>query len=454
VLVAPRSDPRAQRERQPAPAYLEAISARAERVVASGELDGLRGRAPWFTDVESFEWWPSSGRADVLPGDVDLAALLAEHRAGRPIDAASPAVVDAALARGLAAAAARRRGEFGVWSGNVGERPGLVDGLDRPRSPTSLERYASCPFSFFLGQVLGVDPLDDPTDLEEISGRDTGSLVHLAMERFIAERGIGKSPDEPWSPDDRRRLEEIAAAIADSFVAEGRTGRPLLWGVRWERLRRMLGDILDEDDILRREWRSTPIAVEHAFGFDDDPVVLDLGDGRQVAFRGVIDRIDRTDDGSLLVVDYKTGSRYGYDGLDDDITGRGRKLQLGVYALAARHDQPAGAVDPRYWFAGSGSGTPVLLGRRFDDDAERRFRDVVGTVLDGVVGGRFPANPGEERWDRSRYLHDNCKWCDFDRVCPTTRGWHWQQVRQRPELEAYVRLAEGDDEHDGVEAAT
>ena len=99
------------------------------------------------------------------------------------------------------------------------------------------------------------------------------------------------------------------------------------------------------------------MAVEHRFGVDegDDAVVLDIGDGRTVAFRGFIDRIDRTADGGVLVVDYKTGSDWGYKALDTDITDRGRKLQLGVYALAARqHVQEATSVDSRYWFVRRG----------------------------------------------------------------------------------------------------
>lgn len=449
VLTSPRSDPRAQRERQPAPAFLDAVAARAGRLVASAELDALRSDAvPWFTDVESFEWWPGGAREPVTRADVELGALLAEQRAGRPVEGAASAVVDAALGRGLAAGAARRLGRFDEWSGNVGSRPDLLDGFDQPRSPTSLELYAACPFRYFLAQVLQVQPLDDPTDLEEISGRDIGSLVHAALEAFIRERGIGKPPDEPWSGDDRARLDDIARTVADAFEAGGRTGRPLLWGVRWEQIRRLLDAVLDADEVVRREWRTTPVAVEHAFGISDDvePVVLDLDEHHRLAFRGVVDRIDRTDGGGLLVLDYKTGGKLGYEGLDDDITARGQRLQLGVYALAARQAHPdADVVDARYWFIGRGGG-PDLVGRQFDAEAETRFREVVSTVVDGVVHGRFPANPGDERWDRGGYVHDHCKFCDYDRVCSTTRGWRWQQHRDVPELAAYVELAEGVDE--------
>lgn len=448
VLVCPRSDPRDQRERQPAPAFLEAARALAGRFVAGGDLDRLRGTVPWFVDVESFEWWPATGRAGALPTDPARAALLADHRAGRPVTGSAPAVAGPALGRALACGIARREGTLGGWAGDVGSRPELLDGFDRPRSPTSLQDYATCPFRYFLRSVLRVRALDDPTDADEIPAHERGGLVHRALERFFDERGIGKPPEEPWSPDDRERLRAIAAEEAGALAEAGRTGRPRLWEVHREQLRRRLDAVLDADEVLRRRFRSTPIAVEWAFGFDVEgsgpAAELDAGDGRRVAFRGVIDRIDRTADGGLLVLDYKTGSAASYRDLDRDVTAHGTRLQLGVYALAARALVPdATSVDARYWFLDERGEQPVLRGRPFDPTAEQRFRDVVATLLDGIVAGRFPANPGDERWWWGRYVHDNCRRCDYEPVCPTTRGRRWQQLRAHPALAGYVALAEG-----------
>ena len=70
-------------------------------------------------------------------------------------------------------------------------------------------------------------------------------------------------------------------------------------------------------------------------------------------FRGKADRVDRADDGSLLVLDYKTGKADGYRGLTaDDPDQGGRLLQLAVYGVAARQHQqtPDAAVRAEYWF--------------------------------------------------------------------------------------------------------
>ena len=43
------------------------------------------------------------------------------------------------------------------------------------------------------------------------------------------------------------------------------------------------------------------------------PVVIDLAGERKVAFRGFVDRVDRSPDGDrLVVIDYKTGKRDKY----------------------------------------------------------------------------------------------------------------------------------------------
>ncbi len=53
-----------------------------------------------------------------------------------------------------------------------------------------------------------------------------------------------------------------------------------------------------------------------------------------------------------------------------------------------------------------------------------RFEHVVEVITDGIESGAFPGRPGEEttRFGRS---FDNCKYCDFDAICPTDRDRGW-----------------------------
>ena len=63
--------------------------------------------------------------------------------------------------------------------------------------------------------------------------------------------------------------------------------------------------------------------------------------------RGYIDRVDRAPDGGLRVIDYKTGGPSSFTKRDLE---KGKKLQLPLYALAARDALHLGTpVDGFYW---------------------------------------------------------------------------------------------------------
>ena len=91
---------------------------------------------------------------------------------------------------------------------------------------------------------------------------------------------------------------------------------------------------------MRRQHGAAPGAddIEVSFGDAGQPdVVVPLPEGRAVRFRGRIDRVDRSPDGRTVVVyDYKTGNPARAASLRDYPVLAGQRLQLPVYAHAAR----------------------------------------------------------------------------------------------------------------------
>ncbi len=87
------------------------------------------------------------------------------------------------------------------------------------------------------------------------------------------------------------------------------TGRDLGWELESSAIRRWLAAVLDRDADERAARRARPAAVELLFGGESEHPAAEVGlpDGRRLRFKGAIDRVDRADDGSLLVIDYKTG---------------------------------------------------------------------------------------------------------------------------------------------------
>jgi ATP-dependent helicase/nuclease subunit B len=121
-----------------------------------------------------------------------------------------------------------------------------------------------------------------------------------------------------------------------------------------------------------------------------------------------------------------------------DLVDRGRKLQLVLYALAAREarrDHPPSRVEAYYWFVEQGA---LRRGAPIGSSEEQRLLDVLDVEVSGIRHGVFPANPGE--WD-SRGFWKNCGYCPYHRICPSTRGEIYERVRTHEAVAAYDALA-------------
>ncbi len=209
TLTFPVADPREQRTRQPAPFVLEQCSSLLGERVDTDDVARLRDddrASSWFVDLPSFEWWLAGGGAPATPTELDVSELVRARAAHQPLDQL-PVVGAAGLRRGLEAATARITGAFGEWSGSVGRWDELADDLQHPRSATSLQLWATCPFRYFLSHVLDLDGLEDPGEAETISPADRGTLVHAVLEQYFRSRIDG----EP------RAIDDIAADLEAHF---------------------------------------------------------------------------------------------------------------------------------------------------------------------------------------------------------------------------------------------
>ncbi len=279
VLMAPRSDPRGQRELQPARWLLDELSQRAGRRLGLADVAGLE--APWLRRSPSFEDTVRSASTAIDAGERDLTALLRSTVAGSPALAAHPAVqADARLGRGLEAVVARRDRDYGEWTGQVGPRDELRFHDEAVPSATRLERWALCPFQYLLDGVLRVHTHEDPVDVEGITPRDRGSLVHEVLETFVGEH-LGRDPAAPWTDEERERLEAVLDEVGEQYRARGMTGRDLGWELESAAIRRWLGAVLDRDDDERAARAMSPAAVELLFGDDTDRPSAEVGLARR-----------------------------------------------------------------------------------------------------------------------------------------------------------------------------
>jgi hypothetical protein len=282
-------------------------------------------------------------------------------------------------------------------------------------------------------------------------------LVHKVLEQVFGAR-VGKpdvpgiEPEIPWTAEDLAVAVGLLEAEARVLVARGLTGREVLWAAQLSRLRRALRRIMATDSRLRARRQSWPIHVEAAFGRDGAaPLVVDLPTQGRVPFAGYIDRVDATESGDLIVTDYKTGKDYGYDEIPKlgkvesqvDLIDRGRRLQLVLYALAARSvsDRPEAQVDAYFWFVEQGD---LHRGGIVDDTQATRLRTVLDVVVGGIRDGINPANPGAEK-PFPRETWEACFYCPYDRVCASSRLEQWRGMREDPAVRPYADIADPQD---------
>lgn len=179
------------------------------------------------------------------------------------------------------------------------------------------------PFTAFAIGRLGVRAI--PAVEVGLSASLRGTVVHHALRTLLADRP-SRTRIQRWSSAGRqRRIRGAvdAALLSPSRHADATLQRLLaLEGVRLERLLHMFIDA----ELARPEF--TVSRVEAELALRREGIELDLR----------VDRIDRLDDGSLLVVDYKTGATKNL------LNAGGAPAEWQTVVYAAALDEPVGGL--------------------------------------------------------------------------------------------------------------
>jgi ATP-dependent helicase/nuclease subunit B len=431
LLCLPRGDLRASSERVPSRWLLDVAGTLAGEPVASGDL--LAAPVPGLEVIPSFAH---------AVAHTPVPATDQEYR----LRAGAARVHDPLVDRGGEVIRARRSAAFTRFDGNLAG-VGVPSPVDEIVSSTRLESWAVCPFAYFARRLLRVEPVEDPAHQLQMSAMDRGSLVHVVLERFVTTvlswpPDARPGPGDDWTAEDHALIRRIAEQVCDEFEARGATGRPVFWRRDRPQILALADRFLHDDDAKRRAGGTRPLFAEHGFGdSEDDAVEIRLHDGRTLRFRGQADRIDEGPGGGLVVLDYKTGKADGYKSLGpDNPDERGTKLQLAVYAQAARAavGRPDAPVRSEYWFV-SERGDFARHGYEVDDAVLARVTTTLGTIVDGIERGAFPPHP-----DDQFRPYVVCPYCDPDGMGVAELRRQWERKRDDPAVAAYAALAEGD----------
>jgi ATP-dependent helicase/nuclease subunit B len=161
----------------------------------------------------------------------------------------------------------------------------------RPRalSVTAIETWLRDPYAIHASRILRLNalkPLDEATDAS-----DYGSLVHDGLHRFL--RAFGAT----WPADAAGELRRfMAQALGEAGLRQALIA---WWSPRLERI----ADWVAETETERRAIRA-PVAI----ATETSGAIELLRPGGRFRLTGRADRIERYQDDTLAILDYKTGS--------------------------------------------------------------------------------------------------------------------------------------------------
>jgi RecB family exonuclease len=429
TVFFPRGDLRRSTSRLPSrwllPTFRELSG---NRDLAATDWESVRSAAVVGAASQAAELLQSSQLA--TEQDWRIRAVVAGQRL------ADPALTAAVTMIGERAGAALTR-----FDGNLAGVTGLPDyaAQERRVSPTALESYAECPHAYFVRRLLRVEPLEQPEATITISATDIGTFIHRCMDLLVRAcdgdlPGFGR----PWTDRHRALLADIASQVAAEFEGKGLTGHPRLWEQERRRILADLQNMLTDDDEWRAELDAAVVASELTFGKDGlPPVAVPLPGGGRVLMVGSADKVDRTRTGTLLVTDIKTGSRKRYQQIspEDPVVG-GTRLQLPVYAHAARERFGSGDVRAQYWFVRKDRGKRIEL--PLDQDVEAEYGRTLQILVTSIAAGLFPPKPPED--DDFRWVQ--CEYCNPDGIGYTELRDRWRSKRHDPALAELLALVD------------
>lgn len=176
---------------------------------------------------------------------------------------------------------------------SVRKSPEVVEFLKDFRfSASSVNTYLRDPLEFYMNHVLAVREQEDL--LDEPEARHVGTFVHNFLEHMFLPL-VGKKYE--LTPRFLKTFEEeFDRRFDETFGRSMKSDSFLLKNVMSERLRRFL-----EAEARNERHVASILHLEKRF---EDVIPLSCG---KIHFGYIVDRVDKLKDGTIMIVDYKTG---------------------------------------------------------------------------------------------------------------------------------------------------
>ncbi len=317
----------------------------------------------------------------------------------------------------------------------VEKTPEVLDALhrrfnadeQRVLSPSALNAFMDCPLKFYLKYAANLSTQDEAD--EEVDNAMFGTLFHKVAEDIYNDLKrkdplITATRLHSLLSDSESFMTYVDNAFRTEFFQTD-TARPMDYNglqlINREAIAKYARTLLEMDaELAPFEFVAAEKMATHLFHFTtpSSPVQLLIG--------GVVDRMDRLQDGTLRIVDYKTGgSPKLFKEMTDLIAPNKERanyvFQIFLYSTIIRLQDTSEVIRPQIVYVnraksrdyhpfvqrGTDSNSEDIL--NFTPDMEREFQATLSEVVRRIFDPNEPFTPTA--------MEDKCKYCDFTALC-------------------------------------
>ncbi|NQV08104.1 PD-(D/E)XK nuclease family protein [bacterium] len=241
-------------------------------------------------------------------------------------------------------------------------------------SPSRASDFKRCPQLF---KYRAIDRLDEPSTIYQARG----TTAHLALQRLFDLPAESRTPEalfdlfrESWVEVRGTEFEGLFDSVDDERT----------WGVE------------------SLELLANYFSIEDPTSFDPLERELDmLVDLDGIVIRGILDRMEETPDGRLLITDYKSGKappeRYALPAF----------FALKIYALLIRRRTGRAPDAVRLMYLTGPTVYEISVNDGQLDAMDKQLRALWSAIERAMERNEFPPRPGRL-----------CDWCSFQDMCP------------------------------------
>jgi len=410
--------------------------------------------------------------------DTALTSTLLAHFQGGPADSALSRIHRAVV-----------RPEHAIADASV---PKALFGTSMRLSPSRVERYYRCPFSYFASDGLSLRK----RRRVEFTPLESGGVIHNVLQVMVQRHG-GKG----LAALSQQQLKDETARIITEYLSqrvENMDALPSRFRYLFGRLTGMLARLLAHlgAEFMQSDFIPTAFELPIRQGEGVAPLRLETVDGVTVSVEGVVDRVDIMEKGGkryVRVVDYKSGGKEFR--LGDILYGLNMQMLLYLFTISENGTGPLADAIPagvlympvaeRYVTAGrdtsaasvvkererqwrmngflledeevlrgmerdiAGVFIPAKLTKTGELDAKsslasraemgrlaEKVRGIILQMAEELGKGKIPALPV----DGGDY--DTCAYCDFRKVCGFEAGDAIKSIAKIDRAEFFKRLEE------------